>query len=700
MNGKRPSYKLLPTCYKLPCEKLLFLCLFLVPVLPLLAQRDNQHVIDSLLAEAGRHPADDTVKCNLYLAIGNTYRQTDTKASVEWLQKSVSLAQKLNFYRGLQYASNGLGIALYTLGKPDEAIESFERYKTACIINKDSVSLAWAYNNIGNIYIDKTQYPKTLAYYDSALKVRTLLNDSMSIAQSYINYGFVYKDLGDYTQALLHLYQAARYLERSGNIESLAFCYNFIGSVYVLRKNYTYSNHFYAKALELYRKVNDRSSEAIAIGVMGTNYYKLGQKEKGKQMILEALEIHTRLNDVRQLGHVASDLSEIYINEEKYDSAELLADRSIRYFRQAGITRQLGALYLKLSKAQEKNGKLKEAIASASEAYEHTRSSGERASLAGITEMLSSFYVKAGNFEKAHRFLLISSQLKDSLKNESTEAAIAQMQVKYETEKKDIEILNQGLEIRKKRAQLLLAVFSIVAVIIIGILLYLRYRLRQKALLNELLLEEQNARNKAIIEAEEKERVRIARELHDGIGQQLSAAKMNLSAFEEKVDTEHRDNYQAVIRLVDDAVKEVRSVSHNMMPNALIKQGLSSAVRDFINKMQPATGLKISLEIIGMNERLNSNIEIVLYRVLQECVNNIIKHARASTVNIQMVKHGQILSVMVEDNGRGFDSSRVNHFEGIGLKNIISRVQFLNGTVDFDSTIGHGTTVVITIPLT
>jgi two-component system NarL family sensor kinase len=150
---------------------------------------------------------------------------------------------------------------------------------------------------------------------------------------------------------------------------------------------------------------------------------------------------------------------------------------------------------------------------------------------------------------------------------------------------------------------------------------------------------------------------------------------------------------------VDEAVKEVRSISHNMMPNALIRSGLSTALREFINKISSTGALKIDLEIIGLNERMESTTETVLYRVLQECISNIVKHAKASKIGIQLVKHTTSLNLIIEDNGVGFDSSKINDFTGIGLKNIISRVQFLNGNVEFDSFPGNGTTVVIDIPL-
>src|SRR5207253_6664015 len=136
----------------------------------------------------------------------------------------------------------------------------------------------------------------------------------------------------------------------------------------------------------------------------------------------------------------------------------------------------------------------------------------------------------------------------------------------------------------------------------------------------------------------------------------------------------------------------------NMMPNALLKSGLAKAVRDFINKLNTQS-IRIELEIIGLEERLENTIETVLYRIIQENVSNIIRHSKASHVNLQLIRHENEITVMIEDNGVGFDASKINDFEGIGLKNIQSRVAYLNGTVNFDSVPGRGTTTTIEIPL-
>ena len=174
-----------------------------------------------------------------------------------------------------------------------------------------------------------------------------------------------------------------------------------------------------------------------------------------------------------------------------------------------------------------------------------------------------------------------------------------------------------------------------------------------------------------------------------------------LSAFENEIQFSNESqkiSSEKVIELVDESCKEIRSVSHQMMPNALLKSGLASAIKEFIDKLDSRV-LKVNLHTEGLNERLDSNVETVLYRVIQECVNNVIKHAGANTLHISLIKDEDGIAATIEDNGKGFDTKDKLKFEGIGLKNIASRIGYLKGTVDFDSKPGSGTLVAIHVPI-
>jgi signal transduction histidine kinase len=240
--------------------------------------------------------------------------------------------------------------------------------------------------------------------------------------------------------------------------------------------------------------------------------------------------------------------------------------------------------------------------------------------------------------------------------------------------------------------------FLIEIIALSGLLAY-RVKLMQgvseKLLIEKNLIQQQ--RTQAVLEAEERERIRIARDLHDGVGQTLAAARMTLGNYvsQKKIESVEMQNS---LNLLEDSIKEIREISHNMMPSSLTKFGLTSALKQFTNKINALGKIEIELQIVGFKERSDEKIELVLYRIVQEIISNIIKHAEAKKVSIELVRHDDELILIIEDDGRGFDTAKTeNH--GIGLKNIATRVEYLNGNVNFDSSIGKGTSVVIEIPL-
>jgi signal transduction histidine kinase len=318
----------------------------------------------------------------------------------------------------------------------------------------------------------------------------------------------------------------------------------------------------------------------------------------------------------------------------------------------------------------------------------------------GAYLVLSNLYKATGKYEKAFEALQTANTIKAKIINETTEGKIAELETVYQTEKKEQQLKLQKSQIARKN--FLLWGFTIVCILLIfaGFSFYRRRQIQSKMDLQAAVMVQQDLATKAIINAEENERKRIAADLHDGVGQMMSAAKMNLSAFESEVlfkDEAQKISFENLISLVDESCKEIRNVSHQMMPNALLKSGLSSAIKEFLDKIDNRI-IKISLYAEGLQERLDSNTETVLYRVIQECVNNVIKHSAASKLDISLIKDADGISVTIEDNGRGFDIADKNKFDGIGLKNINSRVTFLKGTVDFDSSPGRGTLVAIHVP--
>jgi len=278
--------------------------------------------------------------------------------------------------------------------------------------------------------------------------------------------------------------------------------------------------------------------------------------------------------------------------------------------------------------------------------------------------------------------------LRDSvLKAESTRQT-AKYQVLYETEKKDraikMSIAEANNQRNLNRIQLLLFVGVIMIIIFVAFFIYFQLKNRQR----EKLLQETNRLEKlrflAVIESEESERKRIAVELHDGLGQLLSTSKMNLSGLSDVINQSDEDDkvvYQTALGLIDDAVAEVRNISHNMMPGALIKLGLMPALNDLIRKINIAGKINARFDFDEKIGKMNETTEIAVFRIVQKVLNNCLKHAQAQNIKVEIRKQADEIFLNIEDDGKGLNVSDIENSSGIGWKNIYSRVAMLNGKI-------------------
>jgi signal transduction histidine kinase len=206
---------------------------------------------------------------------------------------------------------------------------------------------------------------------------------------------------------------------------------------------------------------------------------------------------------------------------------------------------------------------------------------------------------------------------------------------------------------------------------------------------------------KAVIEAEEKERIRLSRELYDSLGQKLSAAKFNVAALQDsKGSKSNKDKVtlENAMNLINESINDVRNISYTILPETLLKSGLVEALKELVSKIN-SEELKTELEFFGLSKRLDHITESVLFVIIQECINNVLIHAKANFLSIQLVGHKKELTILIEDNGLGFKKLKNGHYKGNGFKNMESRISYLDGEIQIDSYPGKGTTVAIEIPL-
>jgi len=300
---------------------------------------------------------------------------------------------------------------------------------------------------------------------------------------------------------------------------------------------------------------------------------------------------------------------------------------------------------------------------------------------------------------------------RDSTENVETKNRITQLEEKYQLNKKQNEIIQllnekkiQQLTIKQKNVWLYILLGTILSLSIITFLVNKNTKRKQQIAEQELLQLQQEKEleaTKTVLKVQEEERGRVAKDLHDGLGGMLSGIKLNLSAMKGNVILQQQDAglFAKSIEQLDNAISEMRRVAHNMMPESLLKFGLTQAIQDYCESINESKIIQLAYKDIGMNERLDNSIEIVLYRIIQELVNNSIKHAQAQHVIIQLVKNEKNVTLTVEDDGKGFDVNVLEKIKGFGLSNIQSRVDYLKGNLEIESQNNIGTSFYITIPV-
>jgi len=321
--------------------------------------------------------------------------------------------------------------------------------------------------------------------------------------------------------------------------------------------------------------------------------------------------------------------------------------------------------------------------------------------LPDLYSKLGECYKAAGDHVKYEETLNKIIELNDDAYKRNSENDLAYLNAKYEDQKKENIIINQKLDLNKKNNLIYGALVVLIVILILGYVFFQNRKKNQQLKMQELVFEQKKNTAAAVLQAGENERKRIAEDLHDSVAQKMVVAKLNLEALEEylpELNGEQQRVFNNIFSLVDESCTEVRSLSHSMMPQAFFKSGLTDAIKDFIDKIDNKN-LQISFNAEGNLGDIDKDKEIMIYRIIQECIQNVLKHAKASKLDISIIAENNEIDVTIEDNGVGFNPKMIADNDSIGMKNIQSRIDFLNGKLDIDSQSGMGTIIAFYIPL-
>jgi two-component system NarL family sensor kinase len=641
------------------------------------AQPPTKPRLDSLESLLRTRSAADTNRVKTLNGVGRLLAFQDPAAALPRLQEAEALARRLGYHRGQLVALSLQGSARLIMGDLDTAMQLQRRVLGLARGPRDRQDVANSLNNLGGVFMQRDQYDSAQHYFLRARRLEEQLGNLPHVADINANLGNIYLALGQYEQALA-CFEAYQQLPSAGH-----------------------------------RPIYD----ATALALQGEARVKLGQLGRARQDFAAALQL-TRQHGFGQLE--ADVLTNVVLLERKqghYVAAEAAQRRALALVR--ALPDYAAEVYALSNLADL--AELRGAKAEAEQLYRQSLALAERRHILRARQAnhaaLARLTAGRGDFRTAYTHRDQAAALQDSLLNTAKAEQLTLAQTRFDTERKDARnrllekqrqlhearLTAQDQVIRRRNTQLVAGGVVAALLLLLAGLFYNRARLQQKVAREREQQRVARQRAAAVLAAEEAERRRIGADLHDGVGQLLSVVKLNVNALHEELhpqlDADQNRRFGNTLDLVDESVREVRSISHNLLPNALIKRGLTLAVREFLDKIQRPDRLRIRLETLGLDEaRLDPAVENALYRVIQELVQNIIKHARATEMDLQLIRHEHELTLLVEDNGVGFDPAAQGG-AGIGLRSIASRVAYLGGTLHVDGRPGRGTTVTATIPM-
>ncbi len=583
--------------------------------------------------------------------------RANVKSALANAEKNLALARSINYKEGEVVAI--LQVVFISEKISTNALQESSLGEALSIAKslKDEKLIAHCYLGFSQYYFGRSRYDKSIEYGIQALQRYENIKNISGILKAKIRLAQVYQMRDELPKAEAMLVDVLSYPESKKNGYSVTL--HTLANVYGMQGKY---------------------KEALAIDEMGLKYCDS----------LGLLNLKTPFYD---------NMANCFMYDGKFEEAKKYFKISLAIDSSFNDSRLMSDTYLNLGQLHFMNSKNNEAIPYLYRAISLSKQVDYKEATASAYKILSEIYQKKNELDSSIINLKRHYLYKDSILNLSSENKIAEFQTIYETEKKESQIQAQKLKLNKQRSGIVGLIAALGIISLIALMTYRRKQHQAKIELQKEILQQQKLATAAIISAEEKERIRIATELHDGVGQMVSAAKMNLSVLDNDLsfaDNEQKEKLNNVIDMLDESCVEIRAVSHQMMPIAMFNNGVSEALQIFLQRIDKNV-IKVDFYSDG-ESKLPKEKESVLYRILQECINNVIKHASAAKLSISIHHSDDETSVTVEDDGIGFDKKN-NNGSGIGLSNILSRVNYLNGEIDFDSRIGFGTLVSIHIPV-
>ena len=662
------------------------------------------------------------------------YRNTEPEKAQQLSQQALELSQQIDYKAGEGLSLRRLGIINRNQGDYNKAIKFFEQSLAIEQAQESLKGQASCANGLAVTYKQQGQYKKAITHFAKSQELYQELDRPDKQAISYNNIGNLYLNLGLLNRAEANYYRSKTLFEQVSDSNSLADVFNNLGIVFMYREAYDSALQYYERSLSIWKTRENDFQTAETYANIGAAYYYQGQSDSAEVYYRKALALEEHLVDLQGVADTYNNLALINKSRNKFEDALSNYTYSLQLYTDIGngvglaeVNHNIGVIY---QEQQDYNKAL--------EYYNKTLYLADSldalpAQLKAL-ESISETYTQQGEYAKAYQYYKTFVELTDSLyhQDEATKLAGAHQKPVYDLRIRQLEdranlqqiTLNlHELKFKKKEIEFEQHLFKRNAYIT-GLLLLLIFLFfitliyRQKLRSNQLLAEKNAELNRqkiielekdqklkaidAMLEGQERERKRIAEDLHDRLGSMLSSIKLYFNGMEARIENLEKPDkalYDKANTLLDVACTEVRKIAHDLVSGDVHETGLVKALQQLQDTIEGSSQLSVKLITFELEERVDAQLEQHTYRIIQELVNNTLKHAKASEINIQLTRHEDSLNIVYEDNGIGFNPDQLKSKDGMGLNNIQSRLKNFNGTCVIDSSSNKGTTVIIDIPL-
>ncbi|WP_458627058.1 tetratricopeptide repeat-containing sensor histidine kinase [Winogradskyella sp. PC D3.3] len=579
----------------------------------------------------------------------------------------------------------------------------------------------YALGNLGNI---SGEYKNTIKYTNEAIALLKSINVENGLDACYNILALGYKNLGNYPKAMDSFIQCLSHAKANDNKMQEANAYQNIATLYVIQKKFKKATENLDRAAKLYRELENDDGVLTTLFNFANILKEQKQFNEARKHYATVLDYRKKQGNKAVVAYININLSQMLVEEGKCEEAVVSLKKTLALLKELQFNSDITIVLNDLGLCESKLGHTKAAIAY----FQQALALGEEQSLliykADIYKNLAQLYQEEGNYKSALYYYQKGVTTGAELNSLDKEKYVAQIQERYETQLKEtrIQLLEQEqklseaelqkAELTVKRQRLIRNVFIAGFVLVLITLIILRYlyvqRLRVQKELT--LQQDENAKQKisqmikdhklSVIEryqeGQDEERARLAREIHDGIGSDLAGIKIAFEHYAENYNNEPQS--KRIAKAINNACVDIRSLSHQLHPLSFSKIGFTSFLTDFISQITSKSDIKIQTFFFPEEDidQLPEDLLADAYRIVQELVNNILKHSQATHADVQLTKHEDHLNIVINDNGKGFKKHKK---QGIGLRNIKERLQKVNGNIDIDSSQGNGTSITINIPI-